>query len=917
MKKHQMGLRATFGAIVLVATLSDSSPIVPRAGLQTEELRTEDQRSKRNVGNPSLVPSASLLDVQERPSDLTSVLPAGATLDRLEMVGPHITIYVTFPDRALNAPWLTFAQADHLTEQVVDVLSQTWPHLRHFHLLVRDPTDGLYKPLSWFLPQLPPIPEKPREGPPTRSLTQPAVRGQAQPIGALTGKTIFLSQSHGWFWHSRFGWITQRPTTNEIVEDFITAEAVNQYLVRYLWNAGADVWTCRERDMNTQELIVDNDQADSYMETGDWQTGSLTGYGGTYRFAVTSSAETATATWRPTVPQDGAYAVYVWYLAGSNRATTARFEINHAGGTTVVLVNQQVHGSTWRYLGTYFFRAGQEGSITLSNASGEPGQVVIADAIRLGGGRGSIARGGVISGKPRWEEAARYFAEYQGAPAAVYDPLTTGEDNSDDVTARPRYAEWEKEPDEDAVYISLHTNAPNPGTGTESYIHDTAPTPGSAWLQEAIHREIINDIRQGWDVNWRDRGMKSANFGELRLLSTMPGVLIELAFHDTPSPDALYLKEPLFRKLAARAIYQGIVKYFEQRDQIDLTLLPEPPTHLAVRNTGLGQVTLSWRAPATDMVGLVGDEATHYKVYTSTDGHGFDNGIPVAGTSLVLTGMRPGHVYYFRVTALNEGGESFPTETLAVRVSETGSPAPVLVVNGFDRLDRFALIPQDEGGALGVVKRMFLERMNTFDYIIEHAVAIDAYGVAFDSASNEAVRDGEVMLTPYSAVEWILGEESTRDETFDAKEQELVSSYLAGGGNLFVSGSEIAWDLDRQGGPTDRSFYQTFLKAQYAGDDAATYTVSGAGGLLADLGSFAIDDGTRRYDVDFPDQLAPIWPADVNLVYVGGGGGNAAIEFSGEYRLVYFGFPFEAITDAGVRAAIMARILRFFGLGPP
>ena len=36
---------------------------------------------------------------------------------------------------------------------------------------------------------------------------------------------------------------------------------------------------------------------------------------------------------------------------------------------------------------------------------------------------------------------------------------------------------------------------PNTGTGTSSFIHDTAPSPGSASLQDAIHTELIDDIR--------------------------------------------------------------------------------------------------------------------------------------------------------------------------------------------------------------------------------------------------------------------------------------------------------------------------------------------------------------------------------------------------------------------------------------
>lgn len=858
--------------------------------------------------------SASTSKIGVGAQELLAGLPAGTKLERLDIVGPTVTVYLTLPNDLIGPDQLTYAKSDEIVEYLVNVLSLEYPDLRHFHVLVKDPLDGSFKPISSLLPALPPIPKKPYQGQRLHKRASPPAFGQAQPVGALTGKTIFLSQSHGWYWHTQFGWLTQRPNTNDLVEDFVTPELINQYLVQYLWNAGADVWTCRERDLNPQQIIVDNDQANGYSETGAWETGPLPGFGGTYRAATSA---TATAQWQPTFPQDGDYAVYAWYVAGSNRSSRARFEINHAGGQTVILVNQQVHGSTWRYLGTYYFRAGQSGSVTLVNEPGAAGETVIADAIRFGGGMGSIVRGGATSQRPRWEEASRYFVEFQGAPPQVFDPLSTGEDRDDDVTARPRYAEWEKEPGEDAVYISLHTNAgamPNTGTGTETYIHNTAPSPGSVLLQQVVHQEIINDIRQGWDASWRDRGLRTANFGELRLLTTMPGVLVELAFHDTSVPDAQYLREPRFRQLAARAIYQGIVKYFEQRDRVNLSLLPEPPTHLSVHNRGRQEITISWRPPQTDRVGLVGDQATSYKVYMSADGKAFDNGVVTSDTSLTLTGLTPGRVYYFRVTALNDGGESFPTEVLAAKVAAGTTRPAMLVVNGFDRLDRFALIPRFESGPLGTVRRMFLQRMNTYDYIIEHATAIDAHDVAFDSCSNEAVRDGIVPLTDYQVIDWILGEESTADETFDENEQEHIKQFLMMGGSLFVSGAELAWDLDQRGSITDQLFYRNFLRAHYAGDDANTYTVTGTGGIFVDIGAFMIDDGRRRYDVDFPDQLAPVSPATANLVYVGGSSGHAAIEYAGVYKLVYFGFPFEAIVDEAMRHTIMGRILTFFGL---
>ena len=57
-------------------------------------------------------------------------------------------------------------------------------------------------------------------------------------------------------------------------------------------------------------------------------------------------------------------------------------------------VNQKMGGGTWVYLGTFGFDAGKSNAckVTLSNRSAKAGQTVTADAVKIGGGMGNIAR---------------------------------------------------------------------------------------------------------------------------------------------------------------------------------------------------------------------------------------------------------------------------------------------------------------------------------------------------------------------------------------------------------------------------------------------------------------------------------------------------------------------------------------------
>ncbi|MHC5080093.1 MAG: N-acetylmuramoyl-L-alanine amidase, partial [Planctomycetota bacterium] len=453
-----------------------------------------------------------------------------------------------------------------------------------------------------------------------------------------------------------------------------------------------------------------------------------------------------------------------------------------------------------------------------------------------------------------------------------------------------------------AVYLSLHTNAaasPNTGTGTDTFIHDTGPSPGSAAFQAILHPQLIQDIRALWKADWTDRGQKVANFGELRETDDMPAVLVEIAFHDTQTPDNDFLHEDEFRHDVARALYKGISKTLNPAGAI----APLPPTHLRVETLPFGRVRVSWRAPSDPLEGTAA--ATGYVVYTSKDGTAFGNGRPVTGTTSVEIGrLEPGRVYYFRVASQNGGGESLPSEVLCAR-ARAGGPPSLLLVNGFDRLDRH------------VTRR---RRENTFDYVRQHAGAVKSCGdLAFDSASNEAVEAGDVLLDSYGAVLWILGEESTRDETFSDAEQPRVASYLAQGGAILVTGAEIAWDLGNRGAASDQAFLTGTLKVAYLLDrpGAGIRRVHPVSGTLFDgMAPIDFDDGTQgTYNVDWPDVFQAQGGAVACLHYDGGAGHVAGVVWDGGSmggKLVVLGFPFETVVGDGIRSALMARILAFF-----
>jgi N-acetylmuramoyl-L-alanine amidase len=811
-------------------------------------------------------------DAAQAAQGLRSHLPRGTRLVACRRTGA--TVRVTFSSDLLRAA--PGCEREHAVEQIdKTVLAAAGVSRCEIHVQ-RD--DGSVVELGKALGRAP--------------LPQPG-QGQAQPgaslvasFGSLAGKRIAVSPGHGYYWHSSLGWTTQRGNIGGLIEDIHTAQIANRYLIPFLQNMGADVVFCREPGERAVDGLADNDQgAPAYTETGGWSTSASSGYqNSTYRFASSNpTVETATATWQIPVAEDGLYPVFAWFRASGNRTPEAIYRVQHSGGVDEVTVDQTVDNLTWAHLGNYWFTAQQGATVTLSDRSPSPG-VVIADAVRLGGGLGSIVRGGTTSLQERWRECARYWAQFAGAPASVYNSVAGGQDNSDDVTARPRFAEWRTAD----AFVSLHTNAGG-GSGTDTFTYSGGATAGSAALSNAVHTQIINDLRNEWNPSWVDRGQQQANFGELRLLSSMPGILVEMAFHDTPgSLDHDSLHEPEFRYLAARAYARGVLRYFAPLAPFP----PEPPTALRVTQDGNRGLQVAWdTAPG----------ATFYTVEQSLDGKGF---VEVANVTTLSwsTGPLPHHSSRsFRVRAWNQTGRSFPTEVLTAGTDHLAT-AQALLVQGFDRLGRTVKGPE-----------------NTRDYLARFGSALrrDArFSLGFDAASNEAVKLGRVALNDYDAVVWSLGEESTDDETLDTVEQFALTLYLNGGGALLVTGAEVGWDLDWLGSAGDRNFFRNTLGATYVADDAGTYTLqAGVPGTVSEgVAATAFDDGSGpTYDVDFPDVLVPTTANGTTCLRYGNGlgAGVQTVQPGSGARICVLGVPLETLLDDDVRAQLLQQTMAF------
>jgi hypothetical protein len=747
-----------------------------------------------------------------------------------------------------------------------------------------------------------------------------------QPHGGLSGKIVYTHGGHG-ITAANEGdgkWTFQRGEGHNMIEDLGNIDQM-ALLVDYLFRAGATVVPLRPVGRQVNEVVLDNDDAGVTFD-GSWTDSHASVFFGSAgdvpcREAGTSQKETAHARYKPNIPAAGFYPVYAWTPANKNAATDQLYRVSHAGGITEVTVNHRRVCNGPVYLGTYYFESGMNGYVDVSNRSSDAGSIVVADMIRFGNGMGDIDRGGGKSGLSRQDEAGLYWVQWhvdrsQGIPTTAY--RETNVDRQATISLSPRYAAFmNQEADgrlQDRVFVSFHSNAGGgqKARGTLGLFNGnndkTTATPNQLLLAKSLAKKVNDDLiaQNGqFEHEWKDRhdnvtlDRDDIEFGEINnhyINDEFDATIVEVAFHDNKE-DAELLRDPKVRDAIARATYHGLIDYFGAVDgnKTPATAAPAAVTGVYAESNEAGSVTISWLPTAANSYS--GDPATSYRVYASTDGYGFDGGMEVTGKdmpSVALSGYDPKIPHFFKVVAVNEGGESPPSEVVAALPS--GGPKQVLIVNGFDRLDRDLNPKQPFGKPGNTVDRVRPRDSNSRDYVVQAASAIHAAApdTHIASTSNEAVANGAVKLGDYKAVVWILGEESTPDHMFGADEQEKVEPFIAGGGNLFVSGSDI-------GGP-------------FASDDEKKYDVTGAPGGIFEGLSFSFGVGSKFYDFKSPDAITLRSGAQAALNYADGTGaaGTQIAGTGGRGNVVMFAFPFETITTAEHRAQVVKRVLDFF-----
>jgi hypothetical protein len=867
---------------------------------------------------------------------------------------------------------------------------------------------------------------------PVRAAARPVLVSRingVHPSAGLNGRYIALWHSHGYYFDMPLDrWEWQRAKLFGSVEDLSVMAYVVPYLTPMLENSGATVFLPRERDIQTNEVIVDNDHSSGSSEfvihvtepvqqagTGFLLKDTLFSGENPFRLGTSVRIKGGSAVYMPDIPKRGYYAVTVSYPRQKDNSEKVRYRVSHTGGVTDFVVNQTIGGGTWLYLGTFLFNESIDENAGSVTVTGEDEGMVALDAVRFGGGMGNVARrpspslmskqrslnasdtGAVqdtqavtvnyrwkISGKPRYLEGARYWLQYAGMPdTIVYTPNHGKNDYNDDYMSRANWVNYLASSSDTGNYIgpgipvdlslAFHTDAgitPDDSIIGTLGIYSTASGHGkfpdgtsrlaSRDLTDIVQTQIVQDVSVLFNPEWTRRGLWDRAYYEARK-PDVPAMLLELLSHQNLA-DQRYGLDPRFRFYVSRAVYKGMLRYLSYNAGTDYVVHPLPVSHMAITCLGGKKIRLSWE-PVSDPLEPTAVPSS-YRVYTRAGDNGFDNGVDVPDTLVEMDLPAYDTIYSFRVTAVNEGGESFPSEILSAGFSPS-SEGTVLVINCFDRIcgpawfdidgmagvewwndrgvaDHYNFVStgdqynfcrnapwtDDDDPGWGASYSDDEGRIiagNAFDYPYIHGRSIMAAGRSFISVSDEVFNSKGFDLAPYCAADLIMGEEKTTVSAYDSIRKdfqiytpEFIQSLEKMAHDslpVFISGSYTGTDLLATGDTTLIAGVKEILhfkpRTGHAVRNGSFYATDIVGPDLTGTYAFNTDQSSSIYAVQAPDAIEPADRESLTAFRYSENNTSAAVLHGGRQRTLVMGFPFETIVSSDGRDELMRQILDF------
>jgi hypothetical protein len=214
----------------------------------------------------------------------------------------------------------------------------------------------------------------------------------------------------------------------------------------------------------------------------------------------------------------------------------------------------------------------------------------------------------------------------------------------------------------------------------------------------------------------------------------------------------------------------------------------------------------------------------------------------------------------------------------------------------------FLLVDDDEGEIYEIIYQRCLNKLEEYPETCDINIA---GGLTED-------------LDNYETVLWFTG--NKRENTLTEEDQLSIINFLNNGGDLLITGQDIAYDLSTSGSKADSLFLADYLHVDFIADSANTFRLLGIRNdpISSGLNVFLSGDYFSAQNQTAPDILSPIPPAEKIFKYLPGNG-CAAIRYENTQsgsKVVYLGFGFEGVAGPQEDTAyrLMQNILNWFAL---
>jgi hypothetical protein len=211
-----------------------------------------------------------------------------------------------------------------------------------------------------------------------------------------------------------------------------------------------------------------------------------------------------------------------------------------------------------------------------------------------------------------------------------------------------------------------------------------------------------------------------------------------------------------------------------------------------------------------------------------------------------------------------------------------------------------ALVVDDDGG-----------------YDLEHYYgdALDSVGVLWGRWDRTVGAPEVDDLTKTEFVIWFTGHAAP---SLNASDRQVLASYLAGDGRLFITGQDIGWGLadmnSHEYTEESETFYMTYLHAIHVMSNSNLWDLSGrTGDPITDGMTITIEGGDGADNQSYPDVIDSIAPAEVIFDYSDPAKHGGVRFESDSSKVVYLSFGFEAISTVEDRVLLLSRIVDWFG----